>query len=139
MVHDRYETKEKREDERRIDPMLTAPLERYLAIYRPLLIRGKSSSTMWLSANDGNAMTENGIAKAIAVTTLETLGVNLCPHLFRTSAASTAAIYGGANPHLGSATLNHRNPKITNKSYNFATGISAAEAFAKTLQKYVAP
>jgi hypothetical protein len=48
-------------------------------------------------------LTTKNIGILISKITLETLGVDVSPHLFRTAAASTAAAYGGNTPYLASA------------------------------------
>ena len=102
------ETKEGRPDERRIDDLLQPALDRYLKKYRPVLAGAdQSTAALWLSSNDGNPMTYDGVARAITETTRSTVGVAVSPHLFRTAIASSAAIHGGANPHLASALLHH--------------------------------
>jgi hypothetical protein len=45
-------------------------------------------------------MTTKNLRILISKVTLETLGVDVSPHLFRTAAVSTAAAYGGKTPHL---------------------------------------
>jgi integrase len=62
--------------------------------------------------------------------TLETLDVDVSPHLFRTAAASTAAAYGGKTPHLASAVLNHTDPRVTEEHYNRASSVSASKIYA---------
>jgi hypothetical protein len=68
------------------------------------------------------------------MTTLSTVGVAVSPHLFRTAAASSAAIYAGNNPHLGSAVLHHTDPRVTNNHYNRATSLRAAERFRQIVR-----
>jgi site-specific recombinase XerD len=105
------ETKEDRPDERRIDDLLQPALDRYLKTYR-LLLAGPDQSTaaLWLSSNGGTTMSYSGIERVITDTTRSAVGVAVSPHLFRTSGASSAAIHGGANPHLASALLHHTEP-----------------------------
>ena len=67
---------------------------------------------------------------------LETLGVDVSPHLFRTAAASTAAAYGGNTPHLASALLNHTDPRVTEEHYNRASSVSAAAAYAGIISEF---
>jgi hypothetical protein len=76
------------------------------------------------------------LARAIRTTTLSTVGVAVSPHLFRTSAASTAASRAGENPHLASALLHHAHPSVTNDHYNRATSMSAAEHFGRIIRQY---
>jgi len=88
------ETKEKRADERPINELLTPVIDRYLCHHRPVLARTDNPpSALWLS------MSYVRVGRVIKLTTLATVGVEMSPHLFRTSAASTAATCGGENPH----------------------------------------
>ncbi len=129
------ETKEGRPDERPIDDLLALAIDYYLSVARPILAGLKQlPSALWLSSNDGMPMSYSGVELVIKLTTLSTVGVDVCPHLFRTSAASTAATYGHANPFLGSAVLHHTNRDVTNAWYNRATCLSAAESLRKLIR-----
>src|SRR5262249_23366370 len=117
------ETKEKRADQRRVAEMLTPFFERYLSHYRPVLARSTDrGSALWLSARRGTPITAAHVTDLINAATLSTVGVAVSPHLFRTGAASTAAIYGGENPHLGSALLHHTDPNLVRSSEQFDRG-----------------
>jgi integrase len=133
------ETKEDRPDERRIDDLLQPALDRYLKKYRPLLAGADQSTVavLWLSSNDGNPMTYDGVARAITDTTRSTVGVPVSPHLFRTSVASSAAIHGGAKPHLASALLHHTDHRVTEAHYNRASSLSAAKSLREIILGYV--
>jgi hypothetical protein len=50
--------------------------------------------------------------------------------------ASTATLYGGENPHLGSALLHHTDPNLINEHYNRASSLTAAENFRKIVRQY---
>ena len=131
------ETKENRADERRVNELLIPFIDRYLERYRPVLIRPESPpSALWLSANDGAALSDKQVGRLIRMTTLSTVGVAVSPHLFRTSAASAAAVYGGDNPYLGSAVLHHSDPRVTLEHYNRATSLTAAESFRQLIRQY---
>jgi site-specific recombinase XerD len=131
------ETKERRADERPVDVMLGGAIERYLTTFRPVLeARGSPSSALWLSGNDGMPMSYDGIEFTIKTTTLSTVGVDVSPHLFRTSAASTAATRAGANPYLATALLHHTDPAVTDKHYNRASSLTAASSLRDVMQKY---
>jgi len=69
--------------------------------------------------------------------TLEALGVDVSPHLFRTAAASTAAAYGGKTPHLASALLNHTDPRVTEEHYNRASSVSASKVYAEIINNHL--
>jgi integrase len=131
------ETKEKRADERPINELLTPLIERYLGQHRTVLARSDNPpSALWLSANAGCPITNKQVARVIRLTTLSTLGVAVSPHLFRTSAASTAATYGGENPYLASALLHHTDSSVNNAHYNRATSLTAAESFRQIVRQY---
>jgi integrase len=131
------ETKERRADERPVDVMLGGAIERYLTTFRPVLeARGSPSSALWLSGNDGMPMSYDGIEFTIKTTTLSTVGVDVSPHLFRTSAASTAATRASANPYLATALLHHTDPAVTDKHYNRASSLTAASSLRDVMQKY---
>jgi integrase len=131
------ETKEARPDERPIPDFLTHAIDRYVEIYRPILVRtDEVSSALWLTSDYGRPMTYASVGETITDTTHSTVGVNLSPHLFRAAGASTAAVYGGSTPRLGSAILHHRDSSVTEAHYNCATSISAAQAYATITQRY---
>jgi site-specific recombinase XerD len=131
------DTKEKRADERRVNKLLIPFIDRYLEQYRPVLARSNNAaSALWLSANDGTPITDKEVANVIRMTTLSTVGVKVSPHLFRTSAASAAAVYGGDNPYLGSAVLHNADPRVTLEHYNRATSLTAAESFRQLIRQY---
>jgi integrase len=71
----------------------------------------------------------------ISKITLQTVGVDVSPHLFRTSVATTAAIYGADTPHLASGVLGHKDPRVTEKHYILATSIQAAEVYGKMIRQ----
>jgi integrase len=134
------ETKEKRADQRRVDEVLTPFIERYLSHYRRVLARSiDRGSALWLSARRGTPITAAHVTDLINAVTLSTVGVAVSPHLFRTAAASTAAIYGGENPYLGSALLHHTDPNLVNEHYNRATCLSAAASFRQVIRQYEKP
>jgi integrase len=131
------DTKERRADQRRVHKMLAPFIDRYLSHYRPVLARSDNRvSALWLSAKDGTPITANYVSDLINAITLSTIGVAENPHLFRTAVASSAAIYGGDNPHLGSALLHHTHPSVTNEHYNRATSLTAAENFRQIVRQY---
>lgn len=132
------DTKENRPDERRVDDLLQPALDRYLGKYRPALMGADQAiNALWLSSNDGEPMTYAGVAHAITETTRATVGVAVSPHLFRTATATSAAIHGGANPHLASALLHHTDHKVTESHYNRASSLSAAQSYRSIVQGYI--
>lgn len=133
------DTKENRPDERRVDDLLQPALDRYLRKYRPVLMGTDQAmaNALWLSSNDGAPMTYAGVEHAITETTRVTVGVAVSPHLFRTATATSAAIHGGANPHLASALLHHTDRRVTEAHYNRASSLSAAQSYQALVQGYI--
>jgi site-specific recombinase XerD len=82
-------------------------------------------------------MTCKAVERVITETTRSTVGVAVSPHLFRTSIASSAAMHGGANPHLASALLHHTNHRVTEEHYNRASSLSAVESLRSIIQRYI--
>jgi integrase len=129
-------TKEARADERCIDEILTPAVEKYFSIHRPVLTRENSEcGALWISSIAAKPMTYRAVAGAISRTTLSTIGVGISPHMFRTAAASSAAVHAGRNPHLASALLHHRDHRVTEEHYNRASSLGAASAFGQMIKK----
>src|SRR5262249_49045214 len=131
------ETKERRADERPAPDFLTQWVDRYLKDHRPILAHTNDAlASLWLAANDGQPLGYDSVASIISRTTLATLGVDVSPHLFRTSAGSTAAMHAGQTPHLASALLHHTDPAVTEEHYNRASITTAATAYANGIGAY---
>jgi site-specific recombinase XerD len=129
------ETKEKRLDERQVDDCLIPWMERYLSIHRPVLARSNDApAALWLSSNDGNAMTYLAVERVISMTTKETVGVDISPHLFRAAGVTSCAVWAGDQPHLGSALLHHTDTAIAQEHYNHATSLSANQSFVALIK-----
>jgi len=130
-------TKSRRPDERRVPTVLDGSIELYLTRLRPLLVGSRlPSDALWISSSTGQRMTTKNLASLISKITLETIGVDVSPHLFRTAAASTAAAYANSTPHLASALLNHTDPRMTEEHYNRATAMTAATEYAKLVAEF---
>jgi integrase len=134
----RNTTKTRRPDERRIHAVLNSYIDFYLNQSRPVLLGSKSTTdALWISSTTGRAMTTKNLGTLISKITFETLGVDVSPHLFRTAAASTAAVYGGSAPHLASAVLGHWDPRVTEEHYNRASSMNAGKIYAETVNSYL--
>src|SRR5438045_25236 len=71
-----HDPKEGRPDERPIEAFLAYWMDRFLSIHRPVLARKDDpSSSLWLSSNDGDAMTYGAIERVISETTWATIGI----------------------------------------------------------------
>lgn len=130
-------TKSHRVDERQVPEFITEAVNNYVKTDRAVLSRGDTEqAALWISSITGRQLTTKNLGTLISTLTHETLGVDVSPHLFRTAGASTAAVYGGSHPHLASALLNHRDPRVTEEHYNRATTFSAGEEYARITRFY---
>jgi site-specific recombinase XerD len=129
------DTKEKRPDERGVDEALLPWIERYLTVHRPVLARGPDGEmALWLSSNNGHAMSYTGVEQIISSTTKCAVGVDVSPHLFRTGGVSSCAVWAGDQPYLGSALAHHTDAGVTNEHYNRASTSSAAQKFGNLIR-----
>jgi hypothetical protein len=80
-------------------------------------------------------MTAKNLGTLISKLTRETIGVDVSPHLFRTAGSSTAAVYGGRYPYLGSALLGHRDSRV-DEHYNRVTSLEAGDTYAGITESY---
>jgi integrase len=130
-------TKTGRLDERPVPAWLNRYINMYLNQSRPVLLgSGPPTNALWISSTTGRPMTKKNLGTLISKITLEAVRVDVSPHLFRTAAASTAAVYGGNTPHLASALLTHTDPRVTEEHYNRASTVSAAAAYARIISGF---
>ena len=130
-------TKTKTSDERPIPEFLNRAIDLYLREARPVLIGSRSSTnSLWISSRTGQRYTTKNLGTLISKITFRTVGVDVSPHLFRTAGATTAAMYGGDNPHLASTLLGHSDSRVTHKHYVRATSVNAAKEYAAIIRPY---
>lgn len=130
-------TKSHRVDERQVPEFITEAVNNYVETHRAVLCRGDAEqAALWISSTTGRQLTAKNLGTLISKLTHESIGVDVSPHLFRTAGASTAAVYGGNHPHLASALLNHRDPRVTEEHYNRATTFSAGDEYALITRFY---
>jgi integrase len=147
------ETKSRRPDHRPVPTFLTGFLERYLEVYRPILLQQRSGKkdcrnlgteigqmqttiaspgALWISRL-GFPLKYGSVAMAVTETTRMTLGVPISPHLFRNAAATSAALHASKSPHLATALLHHTDEKTTEAHYIRASSLSVARDFAELI------
>ena len=131
-------TKNKRWDERRIPNSLNHAIGLYLNQARPILMRSSvDDNSLWISSRTGRRFTYKNLGTLISKITFQTLGVDVSPHLFRTAAASTAAVKLPQYPHLASALLGHSNSRVTDEHYKRMTSLIAGKVYAELVQQYL--
>jgi integrase len=95
-------------------------------------------NSLWISRRTGKRFTyKNLVHLYISKTTLQTLGVDVSPHLFRTAAASTAAVKLPGFPHLASALLGQADPRMTDEHYKRTTSLNATNVYGNLIQEYL--
>jgi site-specific recombinase XerD len=130
-------TKTKSPEERPVPEFLNHAIELYLKQARPVLIGTRlETNLLWISSITGQRYTTKNLGTLISKTTFQTVGVDVSPHLFRTAAATTAAMYGADNPYLSSGVLGHTDPRVTYEHYVRATTVKAAKEWGAILRQY---
>jgi integrase len=131
-------TKNKQWDERRIPNSLNYAIGLYLNQARSILMRSSvDDNSLWISSRTGRRFTYKNLGTLISKITFRTLGVDVSPHLFRTAAASTAALNLPQYPHLSSALLGHADPRVTDDHYKRLTSFNAGKIYAELVQEYL--
>jgi integrase len=135
-------TKMKSPEERPVPEWLNPLIEFHLNEARSILLDPARPSTdaLWISSETRQPMTQKAVGKLITQITLETLGIPVSPHLFRTAGATTAAESFVDFPHLAVALLGHKNPRVNEEHYNRPSSRAAAARYADIVQtKYAKP
>jgi integrase len=126
------ETKSGRPDERPVPGLLDPWLDRWLACWRTVF--REPSDALWPSRY-GGPLSYSGVERIVTETTRSSLGVAISPHLFRHAAASTLAVYAGAEPGVAAALLQHVDPRVTEEHYNRASSTYAAQGYLALINK----
>ena len=112
IVVPRRDTKTNGGEERPVPGYLNTAIDLYLKQSRPIVIGKQAPTTaLWISSRTGQRFTTKNLGTLISKITLQTIGVDVSPHLFRTAAATTVTVYAGDKPHLASAVLGHSNKR----------------------------
>ncbi len=131
------ETNSNRVDQRQVPEFITHVVNKYVNTHRTVLSRGNAGEpALWVSSTTGRQMTVKNLGTLISKLTRETIGVDVSPHLFRTAGSSTAAVYGGRHPYLGSALHGHRDSRVDEEHYNRATSLEAGSTYAAIARSY---
>jgi integrase len=111
---------------------LVEPLEQYLADYRPHLLEGRSTQTLFLN-RAGKPMRADQVEKIIGHWTLQVAGVRTTPHLFRDAVAFKWLKEHPKDYLTLSKMLWHRNIQTTvniyGAQYNESSATTAMEAW----------
>jgi integrase len=133
-------TKAEDADQRPVPDYLNDAVKLYLTKERPVLIGSRPATNfLWVSSQTGRRYTTKNLGTRISKITLETIGVDVSPHLFRSAAATTSAYYGTDIPYLASAVLGHTDPRVTEEHYIRTTTLNAAKDYAAIRRRRRSP
>ena len=123
---------------RPIEKPLPRFMNRYIELYleecRPILLRDTADKSLWISSTTGRALTKKPLGTLISRITLQTLGVDVSPHLFRHAASSTVAAEPGMPPGLASSMLGHTDRRVDEDHYNRAKSVCAARLLQEIIE-----
>jgi integrase len=122
------ETKNGEPHEAPLPEELVAPLERYLARWRPVLLGpgGAASARLWISAH-GRPLGPDTLHQVVTRAVERRLGVRINPHLLRAGLATELAIEDPEHVGAASALLGHQpGGAATTRHYNLAQQHEAA-------------
>lgn len=128
------ETKGKRAHSILLAAELTPLIERYLDYWRPMLLSNRISNRLWITWL-GDDLTEGGFYGELGKTSKRELGVQISPHAFRDSIATSVALHDPAHVRMLKAILQHQSLKTTDRHYNLAKQSSAVDKHQDTVRK----
>ena len=135
---DASEMKGGRHQEAAWPSLLAEPLDRYIAVHRPVLIACTRknlppTNALWIS-NHGTRMTTHAISFQIRSRTEAEFGKPINPHSFRHLAATTIATADPEGVLDIQAVLGHASPATGEKFYNKAKMVDAGRRYQQTLE-----
>lgn len=113
-------------------PVLTSRIERYLTVYRPMLLRGTGDKRLWISIR-ATPMQDNSVYYRIRDRTELLVGERLTPHRFRDCAATFIAEELPEQVRMITALLGHATLRTSEMHYNQAGMLSAHRRYVEAL------
>jgi integrase len=135
------ETKEKRPLEAPFPDDLQNRLERYLDVYRPILLdvgarHGRlHTDALWISEHGGAASAAT-IWFQISARTKAAFGTPLNPHGFRDSVATWIAIHAPEDAPIIGRILGHATLAMSEGHYNLAQSLEAGRRHQEVIRRY---
>ncbi len=127
------ETKERRRFEITLPQQLDPYISHYLVEHRPRLLRGGSSTRLWISLR-ATPMTPQAIYWNICRLTERLLGQRLNPHLFRDCLATAMATDAPEHMQAAARLLGHTSLQTTESYYNQAGQLAAVRRYHEALR-----
>jgi len=115
---------------------ITPWLDHYLAEHRPLLLRGKSSSRLWISIRS-TPMADNTIYCRVTHFTKQFVGHAVNPHLFRDCVTTFIANVAPEEIWIVREILGHSSLRMSEEHYNHAGRVIAQNRYHSALAQLV--
>jgi integrase len=125
-------TKYRRPTEKPLPTSLSPSIDRWLATYRRRFRGADRHQCLWVSQK--GPLTAGQAHQIVCRWTRRAFGHRVNPHLFRDCAVTTICTEFSAEAHLGSALLDHIDPKTTAKHYNQAKMVDAVKAYQRRME-----
>ena len=132
LVFEAHEIKNRRPFETPVPEELVPYLERYLDLWRPLLIQGRQTDRLWTTRR-GRPMGSKAAYDRITKVTKRAFGTPLNPHLFRDCFATTIAIEDPEHVRISASILGHASLATTEKYYNQARTLEAGRLYQNSI------
>ena len=111
---------------------LVGPMDRYVAIHRPVLLGRLISDAVWIS-REHTVLQIGSFLQRVKRLTRDMIGTAIPIHAFRTALATTMAIESPETMLAGSRLLGHRDPRTTARYYNMAGSLDASRRWQAPL------
>lgn len=122
------DTKNGRPYEAPVPEELVPYLDIYLERMRPLLLAGRTSDRLWITA-DGADMSNSSIYRQLTKVTKRDFGRSVNPHLFRDCGVTSRGIDDPDNILAMATLLGHSDVRTMEKHYNQAKAIDASRQY----------
>ena len=129
---DADEVKNRKHIEVPVPGILTAYIELYCAVHRPILLGPSISNSLWIS-RVGRPLSQSTIRHHIKNRTEEAFGHPITPHLFRDCAATSVAIEDPAHVRIAMNILGHHSLATTQRYYDQSQMLAAGRTYQSAL------
>ena len=127
------ETKNHRDYNSALDPLLTPFIDRYIHHHRPMLLGSAEDSSLWIFWGGGR-ITSRGLYGLVVMRTTQAFGHSVCPHLFRDCAVTSLGEQDPDHVWIGMQLLHHADPRTTEKHYDQALSDHAVRRYQDTVR-----
>ncbi len=135
LVFEGTETKNHRPLEVPLPANLKGRIDRYLEVYRPILLKGGHTEAFWVSYL-GRPMAHGAMYDKIREATQRELGFAINLHLFRDCLMTSLATQDPSHVRAGAPMLGHNDFQSTERFYNQARTVEAAREYQGEIRRF---